>query len=562
MRPPTYRFGEFELAPASRELRCRGERVALPPKSFECLAYLLAHRDRAVGRDELISAVWGRIDISDTVVAQTLLRARKALGDTGNQQRLVRTVPRFGYQWIAPVDVLPRADADHDALAPAATPLDVAGAPVPGPPPEAAIPPRRWPRRVRPWHVAVVVVAFAGIAALILLRPQQAPTPQLATTAMANAGVLVLPVRLASGDGDDAWVRLGAMDYVASRIRRSGHKVLPSEQAMHLDAQIGDHAAVSAAQSHRLAELSGARWIVAPQAERDSRGWRVRLDVSDESGQHLIEARGNSPLAAAAIATDSWLRRLDPDRARNDVGPSALDQRLQQVDAELLAGQLTAARRLIASETPQERAEPGLRVREGQLDFRSGRIDQAAAIFHALLDPDGTHDAEIRAKASMGLGAVDIRRGEFAQAEQRYSAALDVLRKATDIADPSLVGNAYNGLGVAQVQQGKMADAVRNMGRARIAMQRSGNLIEAASVGTNLGMIERQRAHHAQALQEFDSAIGVFERFQVRDYMAAALMAKADTQLDMVQAATAAASAPAHWPDRSRTACSPRASPW
>ncbi len=98
-----YRFDEFELDPAARDLLRNGERVALPPKSFECLAYLLSHRDRAVGRDELISAVWGRIEVSDTVVAQTLLRARKAIGDSGGRQLLIRTVPRFGYRWIAPV---------------------------------------------------------------------------------------------------------------------------------------------------------------------------------------------------------------------------------------------------------------------------------------------------------------------------------------------------------------------------------------------------------------------------------------------------------------------------
>ncbi len=103
MRSTKYRFDEFELDPASRELLRGGERVALPPKSFECLAYLVSNRDRAVGRDELIAAVWARVEVSDTVVAQTLLRARKAIGDSGTQQHSIRTVSRFGYRWVAPV---------------------------------------------------------------------------------------------------------------------------------------------------------------------------------------------------------------------------------------------------------------------------------------------------------------------------------------------------------------------------------------------------------------------------------------------------------------------------
>ena len=116
MRLVRYQFGEYELDPASRELSRRGERIALPPKSFECLAYLVAHRDRAVGRDELISAVWGRVEVSDTVVAQTLLRARKAFGDAGDRQEIVRTVPRFGYRWVASV-------REVDPSMPAAAPV-------------------------------------------------------------------------------------------------------------------------------------------------------------------------------------------------------------------------------------------------------------------------------------------------------------------------------------------------------------------------------------------------------------------------------------------------------
>ena len=118
MRLPIYRFGEFELDPALRELSRGGERVAMPPKSLECLAYLIAHRDRAVGRDELISAVWGRVEVNDTVVAQTLMRARKPLDDTGNKQLTIRTVPRFGYRWVAAtLEVVRDAEADEGRIA-------------------------------------------------------------------------------------------------------------------------------------------------------------------------------------------------------------------------------------------------------------------------------------------------------------------------------------------------------------------------------------------------------------------------------------------------------------
>lgn len=136
----------------------------------------------------------------------------------------------------------------------------------------------------------------------------------------------------------------------------------------------------------------------------------------------------------------------------------------------------------------------------------------------------------------MGLGAVEIRRTDYPKAEADYTSALALLEShAPAIDDPSLLGNAYNGRGVARVEQKKMEEAVRDMGSARIAMQRAGNLVDAAMVDANLGIIETRRGHYAQALKEFDRAIEVFERFQVRDYLTATLASKTATQLALAQ---------------------------
>ena len=83
MTASRYLFRDFCLDPAARELRRNGELVALPISALDCLAYLIAHRERAVGRDELIAAVWGRADVADTLLAQTVLRIRRTLGDAG-----------------------------------------------------------------------------------------------------------------------------------------------------------------------------------------------------------------------------------------------------------------------------------------------------------------------------------------------------------------------------------------------------------------------------------------------------------------------------------------------
>lgn len=112
MNESTYCFGDFRLNPAQRELRCGNQSVSIQPKVLETLIYLIQHRDRAVGSDELISAVWGRVDVSDNVLGQIVSRARRAVGDNGETQHSILTIYRFGYRWVREVETN-SADLDH-----------------------------------------------------------------------------------------------------------------------------------------------------------------------------------------------------------------------------------------------------------------------------------------------------------------------------------------------------------------------------------------------------------------------------------------------------------------
>ncbi|HVT33828.1 MAG TPA: transcriptional regulator, partial [Rhodanobacteraceae bacterium] len=105
MSRPIYRFGDCTIDASARELRNGGALATLSPKVFDCLIYLIEHRDRAVGRDELIAAVWGKAEVTDTLLGQTVLKARRAVDDSGNGQNVIRTIPRFGYRWIADVAI-------------------------------------------------------------------------------------------------------------------------------------------------------------------------------------------------------------------------------------------------------------------------------------------------------------------------------------------------------------------------------------------------------------------------------------------------------------------------
>lgn len=86
-----------------RELLRASQVVATAPQVFDLLVYLAKHRERVVSRDELIDAVWSGRIVSESTLASHINAVRKAVGDSGEQQRVIRTVARKGFRFIADV---------------------------------------------------------------------------------------------------------------------------------------------------------------------------------------------------------------------------------------------------------------------------------------------------------------------------------------------------------------------------------------------------------------------------------------------------------------------------
>lgn len=99
-----YRFANFRLDTALRELHRDGESVPLEPQVFDLLQFLVEQRDRVVTRDDLFAGVWrGRI-VSEATLSSRLNAARVALGDSGAAQRFIRTLPRKGVRFVGEVE--------------------------------------------------------------------------------------------------------------------------------------------------------------------------------------------------------------------------------------------------------------------------------------------------------------------------------------------------------------------------------------------------------------------------------------------------------------------------
>ncbi|HEX7769742.1 MAG TPA: winged helix-turn-helix domain-containing protein, partial [Dokdonella sp.] len=104
--PRLYRFGRYLLDPAARELRHDGRLMPLPRRVFDGLAYLVEQRERAVGHDELIAALWGRVDVANSQLSQLVMQVRRVVGDDSQAQHSVRTIAGFGYRWVVPTEAV------------------------------------------------------------------------------------------------------------------------------------------------------------------------------------------------------------------------------------------------------------------------------------------------------------------------------------------------------------------------------------------------------------------------------------------------------------------------
>ena len=96
-------FSDHGLDTDRRELRRGTEAVAVEPQVFDLLVYLVENRDRVVNRDDLLASIWGGRIVSDSTLTSRINAARKAIGDSGEEQKLIRTIARKGFRFVGEV---------------------------------------------------------------------------------------------------------------------------------------------------------------------------------------------------------------------------------------------------------------------------------------------------------------------------------------------------------------------------------------------------------------------------------------------------------------------------
>ena len=103
-------FDNHTLDTDRRQLRCNSDSIAVQPQVFDLLVYLVQNRDRVVSKNDLIASVWGGRMVSESALTSRINAARKAVGDSGKDQRIIRTSARKGLRFVGAVQVQPAGD--------------------------------------------------------------------------------------------------------------------------------------------------------------------------------------------------------------------------------------------------------------------------------------------------------------------------------------------------------------------------------------------------------------------------------------------------------------------
>ena len=140
-------FEDYVLDLDRRELTRGSKAIAIGPQVFDLLVYLVQNREHVVSKDNLLDAVWGGRIVSESTLTSHINAVRKAIGDNGEEQRLVRTIARKGFRFVGEVREADASDGINSPKAEPATPDETAA-----------------PARTLPDKPSIAVLAFQNLS--------------------------------------------------------------------------------------------------------------------------------------------------------------------------------------------------------------------------------------------------------------------------------------------------------------------------------------------------------------------------------------------------------------
>jgi tetratricopeptide (TPR) repeat protein len=313
----SYRFGDIELDASQGCIKLDGREQYLRQKAFQLLLYLLEHRDRLVTKEELIANIWEGAAVSDDALVQLIKEVRRSLGDDPRQPQFIRTVPKAGYRFIAPVaELTSRApgiletrevttvEVEYEEDSSASNQhIDLS---------TRALPSSRSTQLMRRSVLipALAAIAVAALALGIYLRPVKRSLTDIALPQVpGKKAVAVMYFENQSQSRDLDWLREGLEDMLITDLSHSRKLTVLSRQQLHLLLERIGHAQADVIRLDDAVEI-GRR----SQADAIALGSFARVGEKIRINVNLYDAQTSQSLASESLVadkTDDILNQVD-----------------------------------------------------------------------------------------------------------------------------------------------------------------------------------------------------------------------------------------------------------
>ncbi len=514
-------FGSCVLDPQRRELSRDGRVVALQSRVFDLLSYLLEHRERVVGKDELMDAVWpGRV-ITEAALTRAVMKARKAVGDDATRQDIIRTVHGHGYRFVADARASVDPEPDVPARTPGAEALDASGATrqraasETGPSEPAAAAPTRAHRKEGPWRWGLPALLLSMLALLVWAwAPWRSEV-----TAHGAFRLAVLPVLDHSESPDLGWMRLGLMSFVNGMLAEAPEiATVGDANVLNLAEREDWRGPLQGAPTQRLSEelqaVHGASHVLVMELAADGAPWRMnwalhadserpRLgtmvgDDATELARGVVQAVYGELLGRSHLATDVDIVSADPFHNEAYSRGMALSLEGRCADAEgYFRVIMDAEPRLFA---PRHALADCLRI--------LGRNDEAEPLLRVLVDEQrAAGPSRNLAESLLTLGILLNRTGEVEGAGPVLEEALAV---AQALDEHDLEGAVLHNLAILSEDRNDWAGSEALLDRAVLAYRRAGHEVlpgEVHSLRANLAM---DQGRLAEGNDHLEHAVAAF----------------------------------------------------
>ena len=255
--PVRFRFGEFEVDSCARELRKQGERIRLQEQPFQVLLFLIQRTGQVVSREEMRSQIWpkGTFVDFDHGLNTAIKKIRVALGDSANVPRYVETIPRRGYRFLVPVEVVTNEDCER-AASPSVLPAKSEGI-------GARLSHLRW-------AAVILLVPVLALSVLYLFRPRPLRSVGPSTRRVV---LVILPFENLSGDSAQDYLCEGFSEELETQLSRAD----PNKLAV-----IARVSAATYARNRTIAEIGRdlhADYVLRGSVRRDATHVRVTAQL-------------------------------------------------------------------------------------------------------------------------------------------------------------------------------------------------------------------------------------------------------------------------------------------